>query len=103
SISMSGGTLTALGVTNHGDINQSGGVATMGTLDGTGALTSSGSGQLTTGYVRQAVVNSASFGKVNIVPNGTSASVSRVGALNMTGGTFDLADNDMVLDITPLP
>jgi hypothetical protein len=41
-------------------------------------------------------------GEVGILANGTASSVSRLNTLSISGGSFDLADNDLIVDVTPL-
>ena len=42
----------------------------------------------------------AVYGTTSITPNGADTNVSRVNSLSIVGGTFDLADNDLIVDYT---
>ena len=108
-IQMQGGSLSAGSflngaVANAGSFNnggasaayvQSGGVASVGPVTGSGTVAVS-AGTMTVASIQQAGV-AVSGGRIQVTPNGTETSVSRVGSLTLSGGTFDLNDNDMVV------
>lgn len=68
-------------------------------LDGIGNTTISAGSVLTTDHIRQNALIIPDTGRAAIRPGGADASVSHVGFLTLTAaGTFDLADNDLVVN-----
>jgi hypothetical protein len=108
-IQMQGGNLSAGsflngGAANAGSFNnggasaayvQSGGIASVGPVTGTGTVGVS-AGTMTVASIQQAGVT-VSGGRVQVTPNGTDTGASRVGSLTLSGGTFDLNDNDLIV------
>jgi hypothetical protein len=69
-------------------------------IEGSGSMSLT-SGTLTADVLRQHSLSMAVSTRVNIRPNGTSSSTSRLESLSMAGAdVIDLADNDLVIDYT---
>jgi hypothetical protein len=111
-IEMKGGSLTAGsflngGVANAGSFNnggatanymQTGGVATLGHVTGTGQVAVSG-GTMNVNSLSQAAATVSGSGTVRVAPNGTSTATSRLNSLSVgDSGQFDLANNALVVD-----
>jgi hypothetical protein len=57
-------------------------------------------GNVLTSFIHE---NSVSVqGNAAVLPNGTPASLSRINTLDLSGGTLDLSNNDLIVDATPL-
>jgi hypothetical protein len=94
------GTVTGLGAFTGSGIKDFEGAALAGPLVTSGSSIVEAPSVLTAQYIREAALTVN--GRASIVPNGTAASVSRLNVLNISGGKFDLADNDLVIDSTSL-
>jgi hypothetical protein len=98
------GKVTALSTVNNGTFDASGaGIANLGPVDGTGAITVAGTAQIGAQHVRQASVT-ATGGTIKIGSTGTGTSdgVSIVPSYSLTGtGTFDLTDNKLFTNNAP--
>src|SRR5205085_8697657 len=91
-------------VVNNGIYNQTGGLALLTNLDGTGTTSVGAFNLMSASRIRQKFLGMGDLSNVSIVPNGTSAGTSRMEQLNISGGTgnwqatLDIADNALVID-----
>jgi len=112
-VSVSGGNLVATNMVNGGQANagsynnggasanylQSGGVASVGAVTGTGNVAVSGGVMNVNSIAQQSLT--VSGGQINVAPNGTAGATSNVKSLTMSGtGKMDLANNALVVDYT---
>ena len=101
SLYMTGGTLTATTTTNNGSIQQTGGVASLGKVNGTGAIQvgnfTSGSAHTTVVSISQSTAIVVSNGLLTISPN--SGAANTLDSLTILGtGELDLNNNHMYID-----
>jgi hypothetical protein len=103
----SGASVTGTSVTLRGNILNNGALTFdqpwtwthSGVITGTGSLTKSGVGTVTTTNGISAGALTVSNGRLAISPNGTSTSVTRISTLSIAAGAaLDLADNDIVVN-----
>lgn len=93
-----GGTLSAQDVVNHGQFIQSGGVATMRNLTGTGSLTVGGAGtaRVTVASIQQSAVMVNGGATLAIATNPTRLT-HNAGSLSIAaGGAFDLGNQNLL-------
>jgi hypothetical protein len=79
-----------------GNVNVSGGLANVGALSGGGSVAVSG-GMLAAKSIRVTNLNLTGTGVAQVTPDGTSAGVSRIVNLAITGGALDLTNNALVV------
>jgi hypothetical protein len=114
-IDNAGGTFTAAAVLNNGDLD-SASTTNTGAITGTGTTNVSGGTLTATGGIRQGTLSISGGGKAVVTqsspaPQGDNAAVSRLSTLTIANngaplgtrtytGTFDLKNNDLIVDYT---
>jgi hypothetical protein len=94
------GTYSTNGLTLNGSLMQSGGIASLGAVSGTGSATVS-AGTLNANAISIAALMASGTGKLFFNANGSNTGASRLSSISLTGnGTVDLNDNDLILDYT---
>lgn len=88
----------ALGSNARFDVTNAGDTLTLGNVTGSGrGLTKRGAGKLEVNHIRVGTLALAE-GQTVVKANGTEAGLSRVGALQLNGGTIDLTNNGLIVD-----
>jgi hypothetical protein len=106
-VQLSGGTLSAASTVNNGSFNQTGGVATLGPLSGTGALLvgnivgAAASANVT--RFSQNSVEVRNTGTLTVAPNATRFTNAASTLLISGNGRIDLANHDLLVSTTPAP
>jgi hypothetical protein len=105
-VNLSGGSLSAAATVNNGSFNQTGGLANLGPLSGTGALLVGNSvGALAVANVTHFAQNSVEVrntGTLTVAPNPQQHFTNTAGTLLISGnGRIDLANHDLLVTSTP--